>query len=137
MKKPLVFVVTPDRRFIDITAQRGLGRAKTRGRSTLFMDVAMNSRRRNKGGPDLIFMGYLGNERSRLRQFSYKNLGSRFRFRRISVLEKENRGRVVSICRFMIVASGRGEGGGGGECQTLFHFSNLGRLSFPFCVLDL
>lgn len=116
LKRPLVYLVTPDRKFTEITTRLGLGRAKLRGRNTIFMDLAMNARRRNNGGPDMIFMGFLGNFRTRLRQHAYKNTGYTFKHSRIPVLEKELRGRAVSVLLVSVIRSGRKS-----ECEGYGH----------------
>lgn len=97
LKVPLVYVVTPQRTFTEISEKNGLGKVRTRGRSTLFMHLTRKSnqkRRQQKGGPDVMFVSYLGNGRSGLRQFAYENRFGNYALRSVPGFEKEIRGRV-------------------------------------------
>lgn len=60
------------------------------------MDMALRKnavKRRQGGGPDMLFFSYRGTKWSKIRQFGYQNLGNRFRFRRVPGIEKVMRGR--------------------------------------------
>eukprot|EP00177_Eucheuma_denticulatum_P005224 GFKZ01009517.1.p1 GENE.GFKZ01009517.1~~GFKZ01009517.1.p1 ORF type:complete len:516 (+),score=50.83 GFKZ01009517.1:219-1766(+) len=94
LKTALVYLISRDRVFREITTEYGLGRRPTRGRSTLFMDLSPGLKRRNRGGPDLMFVSYLGPPSAQLRQFGYQFDGRNYNLRRVPVFEKEVRGRV-------------------------------------------
>lgn len=94
LKSALVYLISRDRVFREITSDYGLGKVKTRGRSTLFMDLSPGKTRRNRGGPDMMFVSYLGPPEAGLRQFAYQFDGADYLLRRVDVFEKEVRGRV-------------------------------------------
>ena len=97
LKAPLVYEVTPSRTFTDITHRYGLGQRKARSRSALFMHLAgmnIKKRREQGGGPDVIFVGFLGAPGTKLRQFAYENRFGKFFLRSVPGFGTERRGRV-------------------------------------------
>lgn len=79
LRPPDVFLAKPDRS-LTVTNNLGLGRVKTRGRIAVFMDMAMKSRsarKMNGGGPDVLFINFLGNSEG-LFHFAYENVMGNF-----------------------------------------------------------
>lgn len=96
LRPPLFYLTGKGRVITDISRKYGLGRRKSRGRNVVFMDLSMKGikkRRRNKGGPDMVVVNFLGNSNS-LRQYAYQNIKGKYVARRIKGFERETRGRV-------------------------------------------
>lgn len=101
LRPPFIFLTMDGRSFEDITTDFGFGSAVTRGRVPIFMDMSMQSRRdrrRNRGGPDLLFINLLGNNPN-LVHFAYQNIRGNYSLRAVPGFERENeeRGIVTDI----------------------------------------
>lgn len=97
LKRPELFLVRPDRTIKDISTSFGFGKIKNRGRNTFFMNLDMKSsaaKRKGGGGPDVVFVNYLGTTLGSLRQFAYQNNNGFYRLRPIPVFSKQLRGRI-------------------------------------------
>lgn len=98
--KPEMYAVVKENNggvsFKNVTESWGLGRTAGRARCTVFMDLKLRSAaasRANGGGPDILFMNYLGEAGSGFKQFAYENVQGRYRLRAVPGLETERRGR--------------------------------------------
>lgn len=89
LKAPLVYVVTPQRTFREISDKNGLGKVKSRGRSTIFMNLS--GKNNQKSGPDMVFVSFLGNLADGLSQFAYENRNGNYVLRSIPAFAKEAR----------------------------------------------
>lgn len=101
-RAPLIFEVTPDKKIRDVTNKLGFGKGKGRGRETIFMDLGMRTpqqMRDNGGGPDPLFVNFLGNPENGLREFAYENVKGRYKFRSVPGydLTRETRAQVIDI----------------------------------------
>lgn len=97
LKRPLLYLVGSGRRLKDISKSYGFGKVRSRGRNTVFMDLAMKSsaaKRKNGGGPDVLFVNFLSNNPNGLRQYAYENVRGYYNLRKIPVFDKQWRGRV-------------------------------------------
>lgn len=97
LKVPEVYLVDKQKNFTYVSNRLGLNRRKGRGRNTVFMDLSQNNRqqkRRNLGGPDLIFVNFLGRTRNGLRQNAYRNTRGTFSLESIPGFADQWRGRV-------------------------------------------
>lgn len=98
LRPPEVYLVTPERKILPVSRKFGLGQRRGRGRNCVFMGLSMQRsamRRVTHGGPDALFVNFLGTRRPNNRtQFAYENFKGIYVPRRIGGYKKELRGRV-------------------------------------------
>lgn len=83
---PVVYEVDPKGAIRDVTNLYGFQKGKGRGRTPVWMDVALRKRQiRQKwgGGPDMVYFSYRGEKGSAVRQFGYMNRRNKFMRRRV------------------------------------------------------
>eukprot|EP00177_Eucheuma_denticulatum_P004586 GFKZ01008344.1.p1 GENE.GFKZ01008344.1~~GFKZ01008344.1.p1 ORF type:complete len:518 (-),score=59.61 GFKZ01008344.1:285-1838(-) len=96
LRPPEVYLMSPSREITDISSRHGLGQESSRGRVTLFMNLALKRnyvRRRHHGGPDALFVNFLGNPARGLKQFAYENVRGEYALRQVPVFEDQVTGR--------------------------------------------
>lgn len=97
LRAPFVFLTKPDRTFTDVTMEYGFGLLKSRGRVAVFMDMSLKSRlerRRNKGGPDVLFINLLGSNPD-LIHFPYQNQKGNYSLMVAENFERVNEERAI------------------------------------------
>eukprot|EP00177_Eucheuma_denticulatum_P007174 GFKZ01013050.1.p1 GENE.GFKZ01013050.1~~GFKZ01013050.1.p1 ORF type:complete len:686 (-),score=64.99 GFKZ01013050.1:1888-3945(-) len=97
LKIPEMYIIDENRTITDISEKDGFGQVATRGRNTVFMDLAMRTSavgRQNLGGPDALVTSFLGNVDMGLRQFAYRNTKGKFSLETVPVFELQKRGRI-------------------------------------------
>lgn len=95
LKSGEIYFVTPERKFVDISNRIGLGAQEGRGRTIVFLDMALRNRqmgRQNGGGPDILYNNFLGRSTT-LKQFGYENVEGTFRLRSVGGFANEREGR--------------------------------------------
>lgn len=98
LRPPYIYLTKPDRTFTDVTNEYGLGQAKSRGRVPVFMDMSLKfrkERRRNWGGPDVLFINLLGGRVPELMHFAYQNQRGNYSLMTAEDLERVNEERAI------------------------------------------
>lgn len=91
-----VYEMSPARRMRNLTRRLGLGDGMGRGRTAVFADWVGRPRpdaRRNRGGPDILVMNFLGSKSERLNQFGYRNVNGSYQLSTVRGVGSVSRGR--------------------------------------------
>lgn len=97
LRPPFVYLTKPDRTFTDVTMEYGFGQLRSRGRVAIFMDMSLKSRfdrRRNLGGPDVLFINFLGSNPD-LIHFPYQNQKGNYSLMVAENFERVNEERAI------------------------------------------
>lgn len=128
-RAPNIFLTKPDRSIEVGTYKYGFGEGRSRGRVPVFGSWSRKTRferRKNRGGPDVLFVNLIGNSGS-LVHFAYENLQGNYSFRSVPGFQNVNEERAI-------VTDVDGDGQ-----MELVHFSILRifKLSAPFTFEDV
>lgn len=96
LRPPEIYMTSPSRAIRTITKNYGFGKKGGRGRVSVFMDLSMRTKQemeQNEGGPDVLFINFLGRTTDSLKQFAYQNRRGNYRLRQIKGFEREREGR--------------------------------------------
>lgn len=97
LRAPFVYITKPDRTFTDVTMEYGFGQLASRGRVAVFMDMSLKGRldrRRNLGGPDVLFINFLGSN-PELIHFAYQNQRGNYSLMVAENFERVNEERAI------------------------------------------
>lgn len=97
-KAPEMFRVSENRTITDISEEEGFGSIRSRGRTAVFMDLSMDTRRerrRKHGACDILFVNFLGiGGPTALSQYSYEGRKGTYTLRGAGEFETQRRGLV-------------------------------------------